>query len=47
MLNHPSWKPIFSTPFYKKDLKDYGESWFANLWREKGKKIFHTYFIKE
>lgn len=43
---HPHFTPFFPDPFYQVDLPYYGSSWFENLWKEKGKPILFTQFIK-
>ena len=39
-------KSAFSPPYYTHDYANYGTSYFEELWREKGKKIFYHEFIK-
>lgn len=43
---HPKFQSLCGEPHYFTDWEDYGISWFENLWREKGKTIFYTRFIK-
>lgn len=45
-LQHPSFKPHFSAPFYSNELDDYGTSYFEELWREKGREIRYHQFVK-
>lgn len=37
---------IFPSPFYISEWNNYGNSWFENLWREKGRTIYYMQFIK-
>ncbi len=43
----PGFCPHFAAPYYQLDLSSYGTSWFENLWREKGKDIHYTQFVKQ
>lgn len=36
----------FPAPFYITDLKEYGDSYFKELWKEKGRTIHYQNFIK-
>jgi tRNA (guanine-N7-)-methyltransferase len=44
--NHLHFSPNFCAPYYMLDLPGYGNSWFENLWKEQGKQIHYTQFIK-
>ncbi len=46
-LSQPGWKPRDPTPYYIEELAGYGDSYFENLWREKGKQIRYHQFKKE
>ena len=35
------WRPEFLEPFYQTQWGSYGDSFFANLWSEKGREIFY------
>lgn len=36
----------FPAPYYVTELSGYGSSWFDALWRDKGKQIHYTQFVK-
>lgn len=44
MLDHPKWKSSLNKPYYEKNWQDYGESWFKNLWKEKGRDFYYMVF---
>jgi tRNA (guanine-N7-)-methyltransferase len=44
--SHPCFKPIFPESYYQKESANYGGSWFENFWREKGRSIYSTRWIK-
>jgi tRNA (guanine-N7-)-methyltransferase len=44
--SHPCFKPALPAPFFRTEDSSYGGSWFENLWREKGRQIHSTYFVK-
>lgn len=44
---HSHFSPLYPSPFYTVDWKNYGTSWFENLWREKGREILYTQFVKQ
>lgn len=45
--SHSLFIPKFPYPFFTTVMPEYGRSsWFEQLWREKGKKIFYTQFEK-
>lgn len=46
MCAHPDWTSHFPEPFYIKEWENYGESWFKNLWREKGRDFFYMKFMR-
>jgi tRNA (guanine-N7-)-methyltransferase len=35
------WKPEFSAPFFQTEWDSYGTSFFADLWKEKGREFFY------
>jgi tRNA (guanine-N7-)-methyltransferase len=39
-----AWRSNFTPPFFCTDYAVYGESFFAKLWREKGREIFHLQY---
>jgi len=43
---HPCFEPTLPTPFFRTEDSSYGGSWFENLWREKGRQIHSTHFVK-
>lgn len=43
---HPCFEPSLPSPHFKTETDSYGGSWFENLWREKGKQIHSTQFVK-
>ena len=45
MCAHPNWTSRFADPFYIKEWENYGNSWFKNLWQEKGREFFYMQFI--
>lgn len=47
MQGHTGFKSEFGAPFYQTEQADYGNSWFEDLWREKGKTIRYHRFIKQ
>ncbi len=42
----PSWKPCLPAPYYSGDWSDYGESFFSDLWKQKGRSIYYMPFEK-
>lgn len=36
-----SWQALYDPPYYRTDGVSYGNSFFANLWKEKGREIFY------
>ena len=44
--SHPSFEPIHPAPYFVTEDSTYGGSWFENLWREKGRQIHSTHFVK-
>lgn len=44
MQSHDSWKNCFPDPYYATQWEDYGDSWFKNLWEEKGRNFFYIQF---
>jgi len=46
MRMHPKWVNCFSDPYYVTNWDDYGESWFKNLWEEKGREFFYIQFAR-
>jgi tRNA (guanine-N7-)-methyltransferase len=43
---HACFQPSLPHPYFKTEKESYGDSWFEKLWREKGKEILSTRFIK-
>lgn len=43
MERHQSWKSIFPEPFFTNEWKEYGRSWFGDLFERKGEQ---THFIQ-
>lgn len=41
-----SLSPLFPHPYYTKEMKGYGSSWFEDLWREKGAEIRYQKYRK-
>lgn len=41
------WQSRLEAPFYCTDLPQYGESFFANLWKGKGREIFYMQYLNE
>ncbi len=44
MSKSSGWKSRFPAPFYVEEWKDYGNSWFEELWREKGRNIHYIQY---
>lgn len=44
--SHSSFEPSFPAPYFRTEDASYGGSWFENLWREKGRQIHSTHFVK-
>lgn len=42
----PAWSPLLPAPHYTKDWNDYGNSFFAELWKEKGRSFHFIPFEK-
>jgi tRNA (guanine-N7-)-methyltransferase len=40
----PKWKPSFPAPHYTKVWPDFGDSFFRNLWKGKGREIYYMRF---
>ncbi|MFI0435788.1 MAG: tRNA (guanine(46)-N(7))-methyltransferase TrmB [Parachlamydiaceae bacterium] len=40
-------QPLFPSPYYVHEYPSYGTSYFEDLWRKKGKKIFYHTFIRK
>ena len=47
MLAHPAWTNVFPSPYFVTEWKDYGTSFFDQLWREKGRTIQYLQFSKQ
>jgi tRNA (guanine-N7-)-methyltransferase len=43
-LTHPSWKPVFPSPYFITEWDGYGSSYFDELWRNRGKTIHYLQF---
>lgn len=41
---HPSWKSAIAEPYFLTDLPDFGSSYFCDLWKKKGRHIYHLHF---
>jgi tRNA (guanine-N7-)-methyltransferase len=39
-----SWKPVFDTPYYRSDWASYGDSFFASLWKGKGRNLYYMQY---
>ena len=46
MKDHPAWIPAYATPHYITEWPSYGDSYFNNLWVEKGRTIRYIQFAK-
>jgi tRNA (guanine-N7-)-methyltransferase len=46
-LQVTGFKSLYAAPYYTLELPNYGNSYFEDLWREKGKKIFYHQFQKQ
>ncbi len=46
LQNCPPWNPLLPAPHYTKDWSDYGSSFFAELWKEKGRSFHFIPFEK-
>jgi len=42
----PFWSPVLEAPHYANDLPNYGKSFFADLWKQKGRTIHYIPFKK-
>lgn len=42
----PNWRPLLESPYYSNDWSSYGSSFFADLWKEKGRQIYSMPFEK-
>lgn len=40
----PNWKPRIPYPFYSTDWEGYGQSFFSDLWKQKGRTIYYLPF---
>jgi len=47
MAKHPHWNPLFEAPYYVTEWKDYGASYFGDLWQEQGIPIHYMQFEKK
>ncbi len=47
MLENISFRSCYPEPYFITDVKDYGSSFFCNLWENKGKTIRHMQFMCE
>jgi tRNA (guanine-N7-)-methyltransferase len=45
-LSIAGWRPLLESPFYSSDWNEYGSSFFADLWKEKGRQIYSMPFEK-
>ena len=43
---HPHFESTFPAPYFRTEEACYGGSWFENLWRQKGRQIHLTHFVK-
>ncbi|MBS0626435.1 MAG: tRNA (guanine(46)-N(7))-methyltransferase TrmB [Verrucomicrobia bacterium] len=41
----PQWKPLAPPPHYVTELPGFGESYFSNLWTEKGRTIYFLQYV--
>ena len=46
LLESSFWKPKHLPPYLICDLPDFGDSYFCDLWKSKGKNIYHLQFEK-
>lgn len=42
----PHWRPLLPEPYYSLDFSDYGDSFFSDLWKQKGRSIYTMPFEK-
>lgn len=47
MLANPSWKPLFSDPYFIHHLEGYGSSYFDDLWKEQGLPIHYMQYLNK
>lgn len=45
-MAHDHFSSNFHHPYYISEWKDYGNSWFEDLWRDKGRTIYYLQFKK-
>jgi tRNA (guanine-N7-)-methyltransferase len=43
----PEWKCLCPSPHYSTEWSDYGNSFFADLWKTKGRMIYYIPFQKK
>lgn len=41
---HPKWQSAVPSPYFLIDLPGFGNSYFCDLWRRKGRQIYHLHF---
>ena len=41
---HPKWRPRFPPPYFATEWPEFGDSYFCNLWRGKGRTIYYLQF---
>lgn len=44
VISQSQWKPLCPEPFFKTDVPDFGSSYFCDLWKKKGRSIYHLLF---
>lgn len=46
-IEHPTWTPMFPSPFFVTEWEGYGRSYFHDLWRQQQKTIHFMQFCQE
>ncbi len=39
------WQPVFYDPYYLSDFESYGDSYFANLWKQKKRTLYYIQYV--
>jgi tRNA (guanine-N7-)-methyltransferase len=46
-MGHSAFESALMAPFYSHDFENSGNSWFKNLWKEKGRKTHYLHFLRK